>query len=279
MDNALIVTIDGPDAGAVGVPAEDVRRVLAGVDNAVRLMIEHLGGREPGPGRAAARVREQGRLRLGHARPGSFVVALTHEPPTDARPSEHRGREAIAALREWDGAEGSTLPRPVTDCLYATAEGLSDGTELRFGTDREPRRIPIGRARRRDPAPRETEEALLQGWLREVNWDEHTAQLHDYAGDHVRLRFDPALDEEMRRLATRYVEVRGRGSFDPQGDWTTVEVRQLCATRSWWEPFDLEAFINDPRARPFDPDALATINLTDEEWASFDRAIREGREV
>ena len=129
-----------------------------------------------------------------------------------------------------------------------------------------------------DPEPG-VEEALLAGWLKEVNWHRGTAQLHDNAGGYVSLRFDPALADEMLRLATQYVEVRGSGRFNDQDEWTTVRVEQLRETQAWSEPFDLDAFLNDPEPKLFDPDDLVRIDATDEEWDAFDRAIREGREA
>ena len=45
------------------------------------------------------------------------------------------------------------------------------------------------------------------------------------------------------------------------------------------KPFDLDAFLNDPEPKIFNPDDLVPIDVTDEEWEAFDRAIREGREV
>ena len=93
-----------------------------------------------------------------------------------------------------------------------------------------------------------------------------------------RLCFGPALDVAMQRLATEYVEVRGQGSFDDGGEWSEVRVEELNETRSRSEPFDLDAFLNDPNPRVFDPEGVAPIDLTDEEFESFVSTIRaEGR--
>ena len=277
--NSLIVTLDGPRVGDT-VLVEDLKRVLDGVSTAMRLMVGHLGGREPGPGQPPAWIREQSHLRMPPTRPGSCVAEFIREPLADTQMRmESHGEQAFAALREWDGSEGSTLPGLVTDCLYDTAGGLSGSTRLWFGNKAQARRIEVRRPQLRDRVPAEEEAALLQGWLREVNWDKGTAQLHDYASDYVHLRFGPSLAEDMLRLATQYVEVPGRGSFSQQGEWKTIDVQQLSAPRSSSEPFDLDAFLNDPDAKVFDPAATVTVDLTEEEWESFNRAIREGREV
>ena len=83
----------------------------------------------------------------------------------------------------------------------------------------------------------------------------------------------------MLRLATQYVEVRGLGSFNQDDRWKTVRVEEVSATRSWREPFDRDAFLSDPTPKMFDPDRVVTIDLTEEEWDSFNRAIRESRDV
>ena len=121
--------------------------------------------------------------------------------------------------------------------------------------------------------------ALLAGWLNEVNWHTGAAQLHDAAGGYVSLRFDPPLADQMRRLATQYVEVRGRGRFNDQDEWTTVHVEQLRETAAATESFDLDAFLNNPEPKRFNPDDIVTIDLSDEEWQAFNQAIREGREA
>ncbi len=124
-----------------------------------------------------------------------------------------------------------------------------------------------------------TIDAHVQGRLMEVDWSRRTARLHGHAGEIVQLRFGAALDDKMLRLATRHVEVRGHGQLDQDDNWATVQVQQISATRSWDEPFDLEAFRNNPNPKVFDPDEAVTIDLTDEEWESYNRALRESREA
>lgn len=82
----------------------------------------------------------------------------------------------------------------------------------------------------------------------------------------------------MLRSATQYVEVRGLGGFNQDDRWKAVRVEEVRATRSWREPFDLDAHLSDPTPKTLDPDRIVTIDLTEEEWDSFNRAIREGRD-
>ena len=94
----------------------------------------------------------------------------------------------------------------------------------------------------------------------------------------MRLRFDDALSEEMLRLATQFVEVRGSGRINDDDDWTSVHVEELLATRSHFEPFDLDAFLNDLNPKIFNPDEVITASEpfdVDE----FVRSIREARDA
>ena len=50
------------------------------------------------------------------------------------------------------------------------------------------------------------ESALVEGRLMEVNWACGTAELHFIPQRIVPLRFDPSLNDDMRRLATQHVE-------------------------------------------------------------------------
>ena len=124
-----------------------------------------------------------------------------------------------------------TIPKPLRDRL-----GLDCGAEVEI--------TPYDGGvliRRRDAAD-DAVAAAISGRLRDVNTEQRTAQLHEYGRpDHIPLRFGPALDAEMRRLETQYVEVRGTGCIDDDRDrWIEVWVEELRETRSWREPFDLE---------------------------------------
>ena len=123
------------------------------------------------------------------------------------------------------------------------------------------------------------ESALVEGRLMEVNWSCGTAELHFIPQRVVPLRFDPSLNDDMRRLATQHVEIRGRGRFNDNDEWDIICVEQITSTRSWSEPFDLDAFRNDPNPKIFDPEKVVAIDLTEEEWEAFHRVICEGRNV
>ena len=129
------------------------------------------------------------------------------------------------------------------------------------------------------PPPASDEATHLFGWLKEVNWAQRTAQFYRYSGECVRLRFGAALNDEIRRLTKRHVAVIGYVRFDQDDTCPTVQVEQIRTPRAEGKPFDLEAFRNDPNPKVFDPDNMVTIDLTDEEWASYSRAIRESREA
>ncbi len=122
------------------------------------------------------------------------------------------------------------------------------------------------------------ESALVEGRLMEVNWACGTAELHFIPQRVVPLRFDPALNDDMRRLATQYVEIRGRGRFNDNDEWDIIFVEQITSTRSWSEPFNLDAFRNNPNPKIFDSEKVVTVSEpfdVDE----FIRVIHEGRDV
>ena len=79
VDNRLFVTLDGPNVNESGVSAEDFVTVLRGMQRAMRLVVEHLGQRSPGPGQPPRWVQEQSRLQLLSTRQGSLVAELTLE--------------------------------------------------------------------------------------------------------------------------------------------------------------------------------------------------------
>lgn len=276
----LIVTVDqSGDPSTGGVSMRDHLEALGAVERAMRLMVEHLGERPITPGQPPAWVQEQSQLQIIAQQPGSMVSEVLHVPPVDTQLHiEDIGEAAFAAIRDWDGHEDSTLPAPVVDCLHDAARKLRGEARLFLGTREQPNRVCIPKDRTRSSTRAAAEAALLSGWLKEVNWDNGTAQLHDYGGDYVRLRFDDALSEEMLRLATQFVEVRGSGRINDNDEWTSVHVEELLETRSHFEPFDLDAFLNEPNPKLFNPDEVVTVSEpfdVDE----FVRSIREARDA
>ena len=265
--------------GGDGVSVDALVVALNGIQDAMRLMVGHLGDRQQRPGRPPKWVIEQSNLRLTATRSGSFVAELALEQPPGGRtrPEEGYGERAIAALHDWDGSEGASLPKAVTDKLFEIPSALPKGQRLWLGAVDTPRRVEIKRTERAAKPASRSEIALLHGWLNAVDWDRRAAQLRVSGGGYVPLRFDAALSEDMRRLATQFVEIRGRGRFNKDGDWTRVEVERISGTRSWQEPFDVEAFLNEPNPKVFRSSEV--IRASDPfDVDEFTRGIREGRD-
>jgi hypothetical protein len=55
-------------------------------------------------------------------------------------------------------------------------------------------------------------------------------------------------------------------------------VEEIQGARSWNEPFNLEAFLNDPNPKIFDPDKVIRASEPFDVH-EFIRVIREGRDV
>ena len=275
----LTVTFDDQGVAGHSVPVDGFTTALQSLQDAVRLLVEHLGGREPGPGRPPTWVRDQSVLRLTAIGTGSFVATVALEPPPDGQAYlDEFGPQALDALLNWDGCEDSTLPRTVTDRLYEMPAALPEDARLWLGSVDGRRKVEVRRAERVSTTERAAEAALVRGWLKEVNWDRLTAQLHDPTGSYARLRFDAALYDDMRQLATEFVEVRGEGRFNPHDEWTSIYVERINGTRSGREPFDLEAVLRDPNPKLFDPaQVIAASEPFDAD--EFVRVIHEGRDV
>lgn len=242
-------------------------------------MVGHLGGHKKKAGRFPRWVRDQSDLRLISTSPGSLIAELSlQSPPEGTLKLANHGPAALKALLTWDGTEDSTLPGVVTEKLFAISSTLSPRTRIWLGTEANRRRVEIKRKTRIPSRSTGRHQALLQGWLQEVNWERHTAQLHDYTGRIVRLRFNLELDQKMRQLATDHVEVIGTGQFDGKGEWKTILVDQVTATRSHHQPFDLEAFLQDPNPKIFNPEETVTASEPFD-VEDFIRLVRQGRDV
>lgn len=268
--------------GEAGLAVEDLWKTLTHVQRAVRIMVGHLmGADESRRGRPSKPVREHSSLRLVRTSPGSFVAELELSPPYPAqRELLHYGAQAVNDILNWNGENDPSVPQKVAEELRAVANELSEEIDLiRLGNPVTECSLTLTRMHHvRERVAAEELDASLQGRLMMVDWKRRTAQLHNYGDDYVRLRFDAALDDEMRLLATQYVEVRGRGRFVADGSWVDFHVEQLEVARSWQEPFDLDKLLNDPAPKIFDPEQVVR---TSEPFDvdEFMRAIREGRDA
>ena len=279
MTDRLDITFEGPHVDEAGVPVSDFRAVVEHTEAALRAMLLHMAGSAGGRGRPPEWVRQQSSLRLIGTSPGSLRASFLLVPATKEQALINIGQEALGNILGSQGPADPALPDPVRGHLGRIGTDLSDevsGVLLGGANGRTSLRI---RREQRSKRPhRDLEPAVLHGLLLEVNWERHTAQLHEpYGPDrYVQLRFDPALDDDMRRLATQYVTVRGSGRFGGDDHWASVHVEDIEGDRSMWEPFDREAFLNDPNPKIFDP---AEVVRASEPFDvdEFIRVIREGR--
>ena len=240
---------------------DDLYRTVRHLRQALRRLLEHDPERIPREGRKKGWARRESAMRVGAPAPGSLQVPLTVGPAGGSPPVWRDFRETtVARLLDRDD-----LPPVVENELAAIETGLSDAlTSVRLspaGNDRLRNAPPLEfRPRQKAPQPKVTEGdeiAILEGWLREVNWGKGTAQLHDYSGEEiVRLRFAPALADAITGLANDFAIIQGRGEFDAEGRWKVVRVEEVRGPRSWREPFDREAFVNDPNRKVFDPKTI-----------------------
>ena len=256
----LIVIFEGPHVGMDGVPPEDMQAALSHVQRAFRHLVNHLrggGADRPGP------VRRGGLLRQSVTSVGSVEaeLVLSTESDNGQPPADHC--LAVERLLDWredsrDG--GDQFPPIVAEELAAIGSDLSPAVSaVRLADPVNGRCMELRHKEPAEPLGEPIEDALLHGWLKEVNWRDRTAQLDEGDGTSVPLCFDAALDWEMLRLATSYVKIRGRGRIDDDADrWETVHIEQISGTRSCREPFDREAFLNDPNPRIVDLDDLVT---------------------
>ena len=283
IETGLNVTFEGPGVDS-GVPLEDLQKTLQHVQRALRLMVGHLAGVEQKRGRLSEVLRQQSMLRLRATHPGSLVAELVLSPPNDTHRSEQQayGQRALNRILDWQ-AEDESFPGTVAHELHAISSDLSpDVSVVRLGEPYNGRFVEFRRTLRRTKRDQvvghQEKGAIVHGWLKEVNWDRRTAQLHRSVSNYIQLRFDAAHDGNMQRLVTRYVEVRGQGKFTNDGDWQTIYVKSISETRSWREPFDLDEFLNDPNPKMFDPEKIVTASQpfdVDE----FVGAIHEGRDA
>ena len=279
------VVFQGPNT-ADGVSLRDLNVTFTCLQDAVRRMASHLAGvgnrgRGPGP----KWLREQVSLRLVSTFSGSFVATLALPPGRAGSDGKDFGADALQAILAWSGEDDGSLPPEVFDSLHSIATSLSpDVDQVHLAGELDGgRHVTIQRATREripaaNPVPSDSPaEISMHGRLLEVDWKNGTAQLHNYGERPVDLRFAASLNEAMRQLATRYVKVRGAGSFNYQDEWETVAVHEIVAE---WSVVD-DFYAREPKV--FDPEKASSYYQDDDDdpidIEEFIRVIREARDT
>ena len=109
-------------------------------------------------------------------------------------------------------------------------------------------------------APRKIEKPLMhkaprtvRGRILEVDWKDGTAELHTPAGV-IRMEFAEDRAEDLRRFATRYVEVKGVADLTEDGDVRALAVETIESTLdddSFWRPLSPDELIRAQGIRPY----------------------------
>ena len=270
----------GPDAGH-GVDLDDLRKVAEHMRNAVRHVLADMMGTDISDGRPLDTIREQSALRLVSTSTGSLEAHIEIGRYTNGQAAlEDHTDEAVTRILHSQNGGADTLPDAAKEALRSINDDLpADIETVTVGEPNSKNRLRFARRVNSRLQSRGAEdEAVLYGWLREINWAQGTAQLHDWGGGHVNLSFEPLLAEDMRQFATEFVRIGGLGRIDESNSWGRVRIREIVPAGSFnTKPFDLETFLNDPSPKVFDPDKLVKIDLSDEEYESFISAIEEGR--
>ncbi len=284
MTKQLHLIFNGPNIREEGVSLDDLQKTLRHMQTTVRLMVSHLAGYTK-QGRPSWLQRESN-LRLMGTSPGSLVAELGLAPSDGYNLMKGYGQRAIDHIIGSGSENARSLPENVADELFRIGTDLSpeitlvqlvdplSGRQVEFRR----REATAMRVAKNPLSDRTTEKALLYGWLKAVDWEERTAKLSRYQARPVNLLFTADYDRQMLRTAMQHVEVRGQGRFDSSDQWYSVQVEEIRATRSWNEPFDMDAFLNAPNPKIFRSDEVVR---ADEPFDvdEFIRVINEGRDV
>ena len=283
-ENKFNLIFEGPLINDHGVPLEDLVNTVSHLQRAIRLLVREFEGIDATLGRPPQIVVEQSTLRLVGTSSGSVKTEWELTPPVGVQP--HLNRSGVRAVQSifdrGDAADGKiTQLLPTVEAeLNEIANDLSADVDIvKMTSASQNRSIEFRRSTEKKvdvPEPKENLETHLAGKLLEVNWDRCTAQLHRYSDKYIRLIFRPELGDEMQRLATKYVEVYGRGVVDESDQWKQIEVQRIGPTHSWAEPFDLEAVLYDSNLKVFHRDNVVTASEPFD-VEGFNRIIREGR--
>lgn len=287
------LSLAGPEVGAGTAPTSDLTGRTNTIRNFIYRTIEWMMDRPfRKSGGPPNDIKDNYRTFVSVPRTGSFAVSLKLGSPTNKRTLDTSEifSEFMDLMELANSSDTAEMEAKVPDPAYLrTFRGLAkkiapDGERIRqvgFTAIRngDARQVSITKPASAFPKParRREEAAILHGWLKEVNWDRYRAQLHGNGGGYIQLQFDDALSQDMHRLATQYVEVRGNGAFNQDDKWTSVRVEHIAGTADWQNPSDIMALQEEPNPKVFQSSGIMRIS-DPFDVDEFIRNIRDGRE-
>jgi len=242
-EREITVRLEGPSVARGRLGVNDFVHLIKGIQVSVkRIGLNRAGRRGGGPGRLPRDIETACSLEVVSLDRGSLAVTLAlPEPVSQVSLFDDVGEEALALLIEglgvidrstdsWPEAIDHSVIEPLLDMSRLLDRGI-ERLEFRSGEREASRKALIDhrvrtrlRSQLERPMPFET---TAVGLLMEVDFKDHTAELHEPSGNVVKLSFIPEEDELMREAAKARVRAFGEGERNPNGRLVRLKLRRL----------------------------------------------------
>ncbi len=239
----ITVHLEGPRVTKGRLSVDDFGRLTKGIQLAVkRIGLGRAGRPGGGPGRLPKEIEAACSLEIVALHPGSLSLTLgLPEPPTQTSFFADPGEEALALLvdgisqierspQPWPESIDFGVIEPLLDVSRLFDRGIED-IELLLVAEKARRRARITR-QVRDRLRSQIERPLPSeisavGLLMEIDFKDHTAEIHEPSGNVVRLLFAGEEDELMREAAKSRVMAFGEGERHPDGRLARLTLKRL----------------------------------------------------
>ena len=239
----LTVHLDGPRVARGHIGVDDFSRLVHSLQLALKRTASRRAGRiGRGPGRLPRDIEAACSLEIIALEKGSLSVTLAlPEPPDQATFLPDAGEEALSVLMDsistltdadtaWPEDLDVTILEPLLDISRLLDRGI-ERIELRSGPETAVRRVTIDppmRERLRSRIARQApSEISVVGLLLEVDFKDHTAEVHEATGRVVKLSFPLEEDERIRMAAKSRVRAFGMGERAPDGRLVRLMLSRL----------------------------------------------------
>jgi hypothetical protein len=239
----ITVHLDGPRVAKGRLSVDDFGHLIKGIQLSVkRIGLKRAGRPGRGPGRLPKDIEAACSLEIVALDRGSLSVTLAlPEPSIQVSFFDDPGEEALGLLVDslaqieqstasWPEQIDSSVIEPLLDIGRLLDRGIEhvtfsfiDKKPYRHATmNREVRNRLRSQIER--PLPSETSTV---GSLMEIDFKDHTAEVHEPTGNVVRLSFASEEDELMREAAKARVRAFGEGEHHPDGRLARLTLKRL----------------------------------------------------
>jgi hypothetical protein len=232
----LTLSVEDNDNSAHRISVQDLADLIVSVQRAMnKIGLMHSGRQVPKQGRIPKYIQDACRLDVVATAPGSFQISMALPSDSNTTKESMLGQLAIKSIIVGlNAVHTGEIPDWLTPAIARPLAGIdrviaSGNKKVRFFSTDMPGvdsvyDANVGRTLRQVVSSRTIRRTSITGLLLEIDFKDHTAEIHQIDGSVVKTVFDAEIDEDIRDAAKTMIQAYGEVKSDSDGNILMFEL-------------------------------------------------------